>query len=71
MIKAVKGAGKIPVFYAYIIAFEARYRADLQDCDVRAYKNLCDGGSDWIRNNIALIVSRYRHQATEIAKYIS
>ena len=68
MIKAVKKAGKIPLFYAYVIAFEARYRANLQDCDVSSSSNLCTDGSNWIRNNRALIVSRYKHQATEIAK---
>ena len=69
MITACKSAGKIPVFYAYVIAFEARYRANLQDCDVSGSNNLCTDGSNWIRNNRALIVSRYRHQATSIATY--
>ena len=69
MINACKANGKIPVFYAYIIAFEARYRADLQDCDVRPYNNLCTNGADFIRKNRDLIVSRYRHQATSIATY--
>ena len=68
MIKATKKAGKIPLFYAYIIAFEGRYKADLQDCDVRPTNNLCTNGADFIKKNRELLVSRYAHHAKEIAK---
>jgi hypothetical protein len=67
MIKATKKAGKIPLFYAYVIAFEGRFRKGLQDCDVSGSNNLCTDGSNFIRDNRALLVSRYRHQATQIA----
>lgn len=69
MIRATKAAGKIPLFYAYIIAFEGRFRKGLQDCDVSSTNNLCTDGSNFIRENRALLVSRYKHQATQIAKY--
>ena len=67
MIKATKKAGKIPLFYAYIIAFEARYRKNLQDCDMSGSNNLCTDGANFIRDNRALLVSRYTHQANAIA----
>ena len=67
MIKAVKKAGKIPLFYAYVIAFEARYRKNLQDCDVSPTNNLCTDGSNFIRGNRDLLVSRYLSQAKAIA----
>jgi len=67
MIKATKKAGKIPLFYAYIIAFEARYRKNLQDCDVSPNNNLCTDGSNFIRDNRVLLVSRYSHHAKAIA----
>ena len=67
MIKATKKAGKIPLFYAYIIAFEARYRKNLQDCDMSGSNNLCTDGSNFIRENRALLVSRYAHHAKAIA----
>ena len=34
MIKKCNQLGKIPLFYAYIIAFEARAKKGIQDCDV-------------------------------------
>lgn len=68
MIKKCKQHGKMPVFYAYVIAFEARAKFGFQDCDVHPTNNLCHKGANFIRNNRALLVSRYTHQATEIAK---
>lgn len=68
MIKKCKQLGKIPVFYGYIIAFEARAKNGLQDCDVDPINNLCHKGANFIRNNRALLVSRYTHQASKIAE---
>ena len=67
MIKATKKVGKIPLFYAYIVAFEARFRKNLQDCDVSGSNNLCTDGSNFIRANRDLLVSRYAHHAKAIA----
>jgi hypothetical protein len=41
MIKQCISKNKIPLFYSYIIAFEARAKAGLQDCDVAGSNNLC------------------------------
>ena len=67
MLKATKKAGKIPLFYAYIIAFEARFRKNLQDCDMSGTNNLCTDGSNFIRANRDLLVSRYSHHAKAIS----
>jgi hypothetical protein len=37
MIDACKQYNKVPVFYAYIIAFEARHQIGLDDCNVAPY----------------------------------
>jgi hypothetical protein len=55
-------------FLRYIIAFEARAKFGFQDCDVHPTNNLCHKGAKFIKDNRALLVSRYTHQATEIAK---
>jgi hypothetical protein len=39
---------KTAVFYSYQIAFEARAKLDLQDCDVRNWNNLCTDGAQFI-----------------------
>lgn len=57
---------KIPLFYAYVIAFEARAMKGLQDCDVGG-TTLCQGGSDFIRNNRQHLVDKYTEHATGIA----
>lgn len=59
---------KIPVFYAYVIAFEARAKAGLQDCDSGLTPTLCVGGANFIRNNRAALVGKYTEHATNIAK---
>ena len=68
MLKFAMANKKIPLFYAYVIAFEARSRLGLQDCDVDRNNNLCKRGSKFIRENRQLLVSRYTEHATEIAK---
>ena len=67
MIDKCKQFAKTPVFYAYIIAFQARAMMGLQDCDVDPNNNLCKKGSQFIRDNRALLVSRYTHWAKSIA----
>jgi hypothetical protein len=62
--------GKIPLFYAYVIAFEARNMMGLQDCDVDPQNNLCHYGAQFIRNNRAYLVGRYNYQASEISKIV-
>ena len=57
-------------FYAYIIAFEARFKAGLQDCDVSNTNSLCTKGADFIKNNRQHLIERYRHQATKISEVI-
>ena len=68
MIDECKKINKLPVFYSYIIAFEARQRQGLQDCDVSPTNNLCTRGSQFIKDNRALLVSRYTHWASKIAE---
>lgn len=58
---------KIPLFYAYVIAFEGRSKAGLQDCDSGQTPTLCVGGANFIRNNRAALVAKYTEHATAIA----
>ena len=54
MIKKCNQLGKIPLFYAYIIAFEARAKKGIQDCDVNidwSIKCSCYLILKWIFNN--------------------
>ena len=67
MISKCKQLNKIPLFYAYVIAFEARAKYGYKDCDVDPVNNLCKNGANFIRQNRALLVSRYTHQAKAIA----
>ena len=67
MIDICKQQNKIPVFYAYIIAFEARYNQGIQDCDVDTNNNLCIYGAQYIRQNRQYLVQRYAYQSTQIA----
>lgn len=68
MIKKCKQLNKIPLFYAYVIAFEARAKFNYQDCDVHPTNNLCVNGANFLRSHRDHIVSRYDHHAREIAK---
>ena len=69
MIETCLKQNKMPVFYSYIVAFEARNKQGLQDCDVGS-PNLCEQGANFIRNNRDYLVGRYKHQAQNIAKYL-
>ena len=68
MIDACNKYNIIPVFYAYIIAFEARLKHGFKDCNVDYNHNLCVRGAQYIRDNRAFLVSRYTHQAKSIAE---
>jgi hypothetical protein len=67
MLKRCMEFNKIPVFYAYIIAFEARAMWGLQDCNMPG-QNLCQRGCNFIRENRNHIISRYKHHASGIAQ---
>jgi len=57
---------KIPLFYAYVIAFEARAMQGLQDCNVGT-PSLCQQGSEFILQNRQHLVNKYTEHATNIA----
>lgn len=67
MLNYCKANNKVPVFYAYVIAYEARVAQGIQDCNVQNYNNLCTNGADYIRNNRQFLVNRYSYQAANIA----
>jgi hypothetical protein len=69
MLNKVVALKKIPVFYGYVIAFEARNIMGLQDCNVGT-PNLCQQGSQFIRNYTPRILERYDHHSSHIASYI-
>ena len=49
MLNKAKALGKTPLFYGYVIAFEARAKSKIQDCDVDPNWNLCKEGANFIR----------------------
>ena len=69
MLTLTKSLNKIPVFYGYVIAFEARNLKSLQDCNVGT-PNLCQQGAQFIRDNTARILERYDYHSSHIASYI-
>jgi hypothetical protein len=68
MLRKAKSMGKTPVFYAYVIAFEARAKLGIQDCDVNPGYSLCNKGANFIRQNADMLVQRYAHHASKIAE---
>jgi len=71
MLKTAKSGGKTPVLYSYIIAFMARNKGGLQDCDVAGQgssNSLCVGGTKYIRANRAAILDAYSNFAAGVAK---
>lgn len=71
MLKKCKQYDKIPVLYAYVIAFEARSKQGLQDCDVVLYdENLCTNGSCFIREYRDHLVRVYESHAREVSTYL-
>ena len=69
MLQDAKKFNKLPVFYSYIIAFEARSQWGLKDCDVGTPSH-CQRGSEFIRQKRAFLVERYAYQAKHIAEYL-
>ena len=68
MIDACNRLGKIPLFYSYHIAFEARAKFGFQDCDVNPSWNLCVKGAQYIRDHRAYLVSVYADWGAKIAQ---
>lgn len=69
MLQTTKSLNKIPVFYGYVIAFEARNLQGLQDCNVGT-PSLCQYGSQFIKNNRARIIERYNNHTYNIAQIL-
>lgn len=67
MLKKAKQLNKIPVLYAYVIAFEARNAWGLKDCDMGT-PNLCERGCNYIREHRNRILERYNHHAQNVAR---
>lgn len=68
MLEACTNYSKIPVFYAYVIAFEARSKWNLQDCDASwNAQSLCQRGSEFIRQYRQYLVDRYSQNAGNIS----
>ena len=70
MVEKCKFLNKTAVFFSYIIAFEARYKAGLQDCDVNSQINLCFKGAQFIKDNRQYLVNRYKYQSSKIAQIL-
>lgn len=69
MLEKCKEHNKIPVFYAYVIAFEARVKNKLLDCDVVLDGvNLCTDGSCFIKESRDHLINVYSYHANEISK---
>ncbi len=67
MAKKVVNLGKNTLFFAYIIAYQARADIGIQDCNVNASYSLCNKGANYIRLNRQKLVDRYYHRAQSIA----
>ena len=60
----------IPVFYAYIIAYEANNLWGLYDCNYNIEPSLCQQGAQFIRDNTGRILERYANYSSNVAKFI-
>ena len=60
----------IPVYYAYIIAYEANNLWGLYDCNYNIVPSLCQRGAQFIRNNTDRILERYANYSSNVAKFI-
>jgi len=70
MLNETIALNKTPVFYSFIIGFEASNVKFLSsNCD--SSPNLCQKGSQFIRTNKKHILEKYRHQSYNIANYIT
>ena len=70
MLKKAKANNKIPVFYAYITAFAARYYMNLDDCDKNPAKSLCRQGANFIRKYRKTVIDIYKQHSSKIASYM-
>lgn len=71
MLRLCKRHNKTPVLYAYVIAFEARSKLGLLDCDVATKgENLCTNGSCFIRAYREHLINAYSNHSRTIAKYM-
>jgi hypothetical protein len=61
-IKRTSSTNAIPVYYAYIIAFQG-HNAGLGDCNLDSSGNLCTDGADLIRSKRSTILSIYANYA--------
>lgn len=68
MLKMCRKYNKLPLFYTYVVAFEARLIRNIQDCDVDAKYNLCHLGAQFVRDHRSHIVLKYWEHARKIAK---
>lgn len=69
MLRMCRKYKKVPLFYAYVIAFEARATRNINDCDVDPDgNNLCRSGADFIRHNRHNLVFKYWEHARKIAR---
>lgn len=59
--------GKMPVFYAPIMAFKAHDQAGLDFCGSDSSRTLCSDGAEWIRNNRDYLREVYDGYAWDIA----
>lgn len=71
MLEKCRTSKKTPVFYSYVIAFEARTKQGLHDCDViRNSYNLCTHGSCFVREFRAHLVQAYENHARIISEHV-
>lgn len=68
-VEKAKELGKTLVLYMYIIAFEAKNKWALHDCNV-GHPNLCERGADYIRQFRSRIIERYEYQAKHVADIV-
>jgi hypothetical protein len=67
----LKGLYKLPVFYAYVIGFEARnFVPPLENCYVSQVNSLCDKGAEFIRSHKDVIIEKYERISNEFSKVI-
>lgn len=64
MLNQCKKYNKTPLFYAYVIPFEARNAWGLKDCNM-GYPNICQQGAKYVRENRARIIERYNHHSSK------
>ena len=64
-VRKVKQMGKTLAVYTYMIAFEARKKWGLLDCNV-GHPSLCEKGANFIRQNRKYLVDIYAREASKL-----